>query len=102
MARPFIAKVVTANDLREGDVVYLTDADDWTRDLAEAEILHDEATAKARLALASGHELKVICAYLVDIPPAEGGPKPRHFREEFCRTGPSNYFHSKQESANNV
>jgi hypothetical protein len=24
------------------------------------------------------------------------GPEPTHFREDFRRTGPSNYFHGKQ------
>ena len=39
MVRPFIDKVVTANDLREGDVVYLMEVNNWTRHLAEAEFL---------------------------------------------------------------
>jgi len=41
MVRPFIDKVVTANDLREGDVVYLTETNNWTRHLSEAEVLQD-------------------------------------------------------------
>ena len=102
MAQSFIDKVVTANDLRVGDVVYLTEADDWTRHLAEAEVLQDETTAQARLAVGSADGLKIIGAYLADVTPAETGPEPRHFREEFRRTGPSNYFHSKQESKENV
>lgn len=48
MALPFIAKVVTANDLRESHSVYLNDADDRTRHLAKAKTLHDEATVKKR------------------------------------------------------
>lgn len=102
MARPFIDKVVTANDLREGDVVYLTETNNWTRHLSEAEVLQDKATAKARLAAGSGDVLKIIGVYLADVTAAETGPEPRHFREEFRRTGPSNYFHGKQQSAENV
>ena len=102
MARPFIDKVVTANDLREGDVVYLTETNNWTRHLSEAEVLQDEATAKARLAAVSGDVLKIIGVYLADVTAAETGPEPRHFREEFRRTGPSNYFHGKQQRAENV
>ena len=102
MIRPFIDKVVTANDLREGDVVYLTEVNNWSRHLAEAEVLQDEATAKARLAVGSSDVLNIIGAYLADVTPAETGPEPRHFREEFRRMGPSNYFHGKQESAENV
>ena len=61
MPRPFTPKVITANALIEGDVVYLTEDDRWSR-----------AAVK------------------------DGTPEPTHFREEFRRTGPSNYFHGKQ------
>ena len=47
--RPFTPKVVTANALLEGDAVWLTESDDWTRDIAEAELLTDEAHAELRL-----------------------------------------------------
>ena len=83
-------------------MVYLTETDNWTRHLAEAEVLQDEVTAKARLAFGGGDVLKSIGAYLADVNRAEPGPEPKHFREEFRRTGPSNYFHGKQESAENV
>jgi len=36
MARAFTPKVVTASDLLEGDVIYLTEADRWSRNLSEA------------------------------------------------------------------
>ena len=36
MPRDFTPKVVTANALLEGDVVYLDDNGNWTRDLARA------------------------------------------------------------------
>ena len=45
MAKPFTPKVVTANALLEGDVVYLTEDDRWTRNLSEAELITDEAIA---------------------------------------------------------
>ena len=48
MPKPFTPKVVTANALLEGDVIYQT-ADGWTRDLARAEVLTDEADADLRL-----------------------------------------------------
>ena len=46
MPKPFTPKVVTANALLEGDVVYLTADDRWTRTLHEAELLTDEAVAR--------------------------------------------------------
>ena len=42
MARAFTPKVVTANDLLEGDVIYLTEDDRWSRELSEAELITDE------------------------------------------------------------
>ena len=42
MARQFTPKVVTANRLREGDVVYLTADDRWSALHTEAELIEDE------------------------------------------------------------
>lgn len=99
MAREFTPKVITGNALIEGDVIYLTSDDQWTRDLNQAELLTDEAHAKLRLLMAEGQPDQVVGAYLADATPGTDGPQPTHFREEFRRTGPSNYFHGKQAEA---
>jgi len=96
MPREFTPKVITGNALIEGDVIYFTAQDDWTRDLAEAELITDEETAKLRLLMAEGQPDQVVGAYLADAAASDTGPQPTHFREEFRRTGPSNYFHGKQ------
>jgi hypothetical protein len=96
MPRAFTPKVITANALLEGDVVYLTEDDRWSRDLSEAELLTDEAVAEARLIDASRRQSEIVGAYLADMAPGSTGPEPTHFREEFRRTGPSNYHHGKQ------
>lgn len=96
MAREFTPKVITANALLEGDVVYLTEGDHWTRNLAEAEILMDEADAELRLLMAQSRASQVVGAYLADMTISADGPEPTHFREDFRRTGPSNYHHGKQ------
>ena len=96
MARAFTPKVVTGNALIEGDVIYQTADDGWTRDLAEAELLTDEAQANLRLMIAEGQPEAIVGAYLADAVAGEDGPEPTHFREAFRRTGPSNYFHGKQ------
>ncbi|MEB8386091.1 DUF2849 domain-containing protein [Rhodobacteraceae bacterium KMM 6894] len=96
MPREFTPKVITANALMEGDVVYLTTDDSWTRDLSAAEVLTDEADADLRLLMAQGHASQVVGAYLANVSSEANGPQPTHFREEFRRTGPSNYFHGKQ------
>ncbi|MDF1803915.1 DUF2849 domain-containing protein [Thalassovita sp.] len=96
MPRPFTPKVITANALLEGDVVYFTQADGWTRHLADAELIDDEAHAQLRLLDAERQQNQVVGVYLADVSAGQDGPQPTHFREEFRRTGPSNYFHGKQ------
>ena len=94
--RPFTPKVVTANALLEGDAVWLTADDHWTRDFREAELIEDEAVADDRLIFAAAQVDTVVGVYLADVKITEDGPAPTHFREEFRTRGPSNYPHGKQ------
>ena len=96
MPRPFTPKVVTANHLLKGDVIYQTLAG-WSRELSDAEVLEDEAHADLRLIEASQQVSEVVGAYLADVRVVDGAPEPTHFREDFRATGPSNYHHGKQE-----
>ncbi len=98
MARKFTPKIVTANALLEGDVIYLTADDQWSRDHGDAEYITDEAHAQLRLldALSQGD---IVGAYLADAVLGKDGPEPLHFREAFRTRGPSNYPHGKQEDA---
>lgn len=96
MSRRFIPKVVTANRLREGDVVYLTGDDRWSLVHHEAELIEDEAQANLRLLFAAAQKLYVVGAYLADAKAGPNGPEPVHFREAFRTRGPSNYDHGKQ------
>ena len=100
MPKPFTPKVVTANALLEGDAVWLTEADTWTRDIAEAELLTDEAHADLRLIEASRRQDEIVGPYLADAQPTPDGPAPKHFREAFRTRGPSNYAHGKQADPN--
>ncbi len=98
MSRRFSPKVVTANALLEGDVVYLTADDRWTRHHHEAELLENEADADLRLLFAQQQSREVVGAYLADADAGPAGPAPVHFREAFRARGPSNYRHGKQAS----
>lgn len=100
MARQFTPKIVTANALLEGDVVYLTADDRWSRHLSEAELIEDEAHAQLRLLKAEAQKQVVVGVYLADAKAGPDGPEPVHFREAFRAKGPSNYLHGKQERAN--
>ena len=100
MPRAFTPKVVTANALLEGDAVWLTEDDRWTRDISEAELLTDEAHADLRLLEAQARQSEIAGAYLADAKPGVRGPEPVHFREAFRTRGPSNYDHGKQADLN--
>lgn len=102
MARAFTPKVVTANELVSGDVVYLNAAGMWVHDHADADLITDEALADIRLELAQLQVGDIVGAYLADAVAGTNGPKPVHFREEFRAVGPSNYNHGKQAENANV
>ena len=97
--RPFTSKVVTANDLIDGDAVWLTATDDWTRNMSQAELFGDEAVAQGRLLFAMSQAAVVVGAYLANAKATNKGPAPVHFRETFRTRGPSNYPHGKQVGA---
>jgi hypothetical protein len=100
MSKGFTPKVITGNALVEGDVVYLTPDDRWSRHHHEAELIDDEAHAQLRLLQASRQSHIVVGVYLADARPGPNGPEPVHFREVFRTRGPSNYPHGKQELTN--
>lgn len=102
MARAFTPKVVTANELISGDVVYLSATGAWVQSHADAELITDEARAAIRLQLAETQIGQIVGAYLADATASDTGPKPVHFREEFRAVGPSNYNHGKQAETSNV
>lgn len=96
MSRSFTPKVVTANDLVLGDVIYLKEDDTWTRAHDKAELIEDEAHAQMRLLHATAQKRVAVGAYLADARRGTNGPEPVHFREAFRTRGPSNYPHGKQ------
>lgn len=97
MSRNFTPKVVTANALIEGDVVYMCPQGQWTRFLHEAELITEEDRAGQLLKAAEAQRQTIVGAYLADAKAGPNGPEPTHFRETFRTRGPSNYAHGKQE-----
>lgn len=97
MPKPTSAKVITASALIEGDVVYFTAANQWSRHLSDAEVLTGETEAQDRLQRAMSNPA-VVGAYLAGVDATGAAPRPAHYREKFRATGPSNYPHGKQES----
>ena len=99
MPRTTYPQVITANDLLEGDVVYIDAAGHWTRDLTQAVLFEDRDALLAALAVAQSRPDLVVGIYATDMARGpDGTPQPVHFRESFRAKGPSNYAHGKQET----
>ena len=97
MARAFTPCVLTANDLFDGDVVYLAPDGAWTRHPGAARLFAVEAEANRCLAAAEAQEDAVVGPYLAAaVPGGHQGPEPIHIREALRASGPSNYHHGKQ------
>ena len=97
MARAFRPCVLTANDLFDGDVVYLAPHGVWTRYPGDARLFEDEAEAKRSLAAAEAQEDAIVGPYLAAAAPGRyREPEPVHVREVLRAAGPSNYRHGKQ------
>jgi len=84
-------KIVTANRLSDGAVVYLDAAGDWVKAFADAGIATDDETADALLAVASTAEqgLRVVGPYLIDVAVQNGRPRPLGTRETIRSQGPT-------------
>ena len=78
MPRPIFDQIITANALLEGDVVYFTAADTWTRDIQQAEVFSDEANAQVRLIEAMAQANVIVGAYLMPIQHIKNGHAPTH------------------------
>jgi hypothetical protein len=89
MSQPYPPKVISANDLRAGHVIYLSPSEQWEREIAKAEVFTDEAEAQLRLLVAMGHKTVAVGAYLVDVRQGPQGPEPIALRERFRANGPS-------------
>jgi hypothetical protein len=83
-------RIVSANDLIEGDVIYLARTGGWTRRLAEAAVAEDDVGARALLAAAELQPDIAVGPYLAEVALDGPAPRPLHFREVFRTRGPSN------------
>lgn len=95
-------QIITANALINGDVIYFTAQGEWSPDIQDAEVFDDPAIAQDVLSTASAHHSQAVGVYLTSVALDKGVIRTTHFREEFRKTGPSNYFHGKQETQNHV
>ncbi|MAZ16984.1 MAG: sulfite reductase [Ahrensia sp.] len=100
MAREYRPRIVTANDLIEGDAVYFTASHGWSREHGEAVVAFSADAADGLLEAAAKQQDRIVGVYLAEVEMGpDHRPQPVHFREAFRTRGPSNYFHGKQAQA---
>jgi len=85
------AKLVTANRLRDGAVVFLTESGDWSLAVDDSAVAGDDARAAALLAIgnqAAAAQI-VVAPYLVEVKAEDGRIVPLTYRERIRAFGPS-------------
>jgi len=97
MTLPKTPVILTANDLRSGEVVYWSAQLGWQATIDLAEIFTDISVAQARVS-ENDDPLRIVGPYLASVRIDNGRIAPGHYREVFRMSGPTNYFHGKQES----
>ena len=91
MARQDALHILTANDLLEGDVVFLADGG-WARDHRLARIARtpDEAEALEAFGADEKAARRIVDPYLVEVAiEADGTPVPVRYRERLRTRGPT-------------
>ena len=95
------SKVVTANRLTDGSVVYLTDAGAWSEWLNEAALAGEEEGAERLLERGrAGAATEIVEPYLIEVVENDGLLAPLRYREALRARGPSVHLdHGKQAQA---
>lgn len=94
------AKILIANALIEGDVVFLTEDGNWTRWVEEAAVATDEAS-EATLAEQGQAGLAnnvIVDPVLIDVTVTDGKPFPVKYREQLRCLGPSTHLHHGKQA----
>jgi sulfite reductase (NADPH) hemoprotein beta-component len=84
-------KVVTANRLRDGVILYLAGGDRWSEHLADAAVADGEAEEKRLLVAAAGDVAarRIVGPYAFEVVLGEAGPQAISQRERIRARGPS-------------
>ena len=94
-------KILTANYLLSGKVIYLNSEKKWTENSANADVFDNQEDADNALTFAETQINKLQSAYLIDVVlTSDGTPMPISKKELIRATGPTNYFHGKQTEKN--
>ena len=84
-------KVLTANRVTDGEVVFFTEAHDWSPKIADALVAEDESTCALLDEQVKQTEAgtEVTDAYLFDVKRIDGLVRPAHIRERIRTLGPT-------------
>jgi len=84
-------KILTANRLCDGIVVYLTVGNRWTETLSEASLARaDDASARLlEIGARAVADQQVVEPYLIDVTTENGSAQPVRFREAIRAGGPT-------------
>ena len=85
------AKILTANDLHSGGVVFATANGDWSPFISQAQ-LSDDASTSEKLEAHGQHAVEsqiVVEPFFIDVTLQNGLPHPVRFREQLRVNGPS-------------
>ena len=85
------SKVVTANRLREGNVVYLTDTGEWSAHLNQSRVSSDATVLSALMAQAEADVAArlIVAPYLMEVVEVDGILQPLSAREIIRAAGPT-------------
>ena len=86
-----VCKVLTANRVSDGDVVFFTSDDGWSLRISDAFRAQDDAALKRleEQVLLSEAGTEVTDVYLFDAEVIDGVVRPRHIRERIRTLGPT-------------
>ncbi len=84
-------KILTANELLSGDVIYFGQTGTWSRDLDEAFVGLDDNAWTWLEQKGEGEDRigRVVGAYLVEVEKTATGVRPTHIRERIRTLGPT-------------
>lgn len=84
-------RMIIANRLTDGLVVFYKDSGDWTVDIADGLVIDDEAEETRQLEAARADEARclIVDPNLIDVSIDGGSPRPTAIREAIRAFGPT-------------
>ncbi|MDX5592452.1 DUF2849 domain-containing protein [Pseudovibrio sp. SPO723] len=86
-------KIITANRLLDGEVVWLGPQDTWVETVGEARVFEDTEELKAVLGskVVSEERQEVVGVYEIEVEPKDGSIVPTKLREAIRALGPTTH-----------